>query len=67
MEMTTGLDPMALPEGELKTDAMEMIKAYPQRRFGEVTDCSRAVRYLVDSPWSTGMILEINGGFGAKR
>lgn len=65
--MTAGLDPSNVPDGEFKDDMVDIIKAYPQRRFGEVTDCSRAVRYLLESPWVTGTVMEIDGGYGARR
>ena len=65
--MTAALDPNAFPDGELKTDMIEIIKTYPQRRFGEVSDCTRGIRFLVDSPWATGAVLEIDGGFGAGK
>lgn len=64
--MTAGLDPTSIPEGEFKDDVIGVLNSYPQGRVGEVTDCSRAVRYLVESPWSTGAIVEIDGGFGAQ-
>lgn len=66
-EMTAGMDPSALPEGELRDDVLAIINAYPQRMLGEVTDVSRAVRYLVESPWTTGAVIEVDGAFGAKR
>lgn len=65
--MTAGLDPATMPEGELRTDMIDTVNHYPQRRFGTVEDCSRTVRYLVESAWSTGVVLEIDGGFGCQR
>ena len=66
-ELTYVLEnPSVLPEGELKEYVKTFKGQYAQRRFGEVTDVSRGVRYLLESPWVTGTTLEIEGGFGAK-
>lgn len=65
--MTAGLDPSAFPDGEMKTDVLNILNNYPQRRFGEVSDCTRGIRYLVDSPWTTGTVIEMDGGFLAGK
>jgi NAD(P)-dependent dehydrogenase (short-subunit alcohol dehydrogenase family) len=66
-EMTYALDnPEVLPEGEMKEYIKTVKGQYAQRRFGELEDVTRGVRYLLESPWVTGTVLEIEGGFGAK-
>lgn len=66
-EMTKLLDdPSGLPEGPAKEDIKGLKGQYAQRRFGRVEDVARGVRYLLESPWVTGTVLEIEGGFGAK-
>ena len=66
-EMTYALvHPEVLPEGDLKEFVKGVRGEYAQRRFGEVEDVARGVRYLVESPWVTGTVLEIDGGYGAK-
>ena len=64
-EMTAALDPTQMPDGELKDYMTGLINWYPQRKFGAVEDVARGVRYLLESPWVTGTVLEIEGGFGA--
>ena len=62
-----GLDPNQIPEGEFKTDIIrQVIDSYPQGRHGNPSDSTRGVRYLIESPWTTGTILEMDGGFGAN-
>ncbi|KAK3703449.1 hypothetical protein LTR37_014439 [Vermiconidia calcicola] len=66
-EMTAVLDdPSGLPEGEMKEYMSGMKGLYPQGRFGKVEDVARGVKYLVESEWVTGTVLEIDGGYGAK-
>ena len=65
--MTAVLDPNTFPDGEIKSDLLNQVNMYAQKRFGEVGDCSRAVRYLVESPWVTGTVMEMDGGFGAGK
>ena len=66
-EMTAGLaDPSWMPDGELKDYVMSLKGQYAQQRFGDVGDVARGVRYLLESPWVTGTVLEVDGGFGAK-
>ena len=66
-EMTAALgDPSWMPEGALKDYVMGLKMQYAQERFGAVEDVARGVRYLLESPWTTGTVLEIDGGFGAK-
>jgi NAD(P)-dependent dehydrogenase (short-subunit alcohol dehydrogenase family) len=66
-EMAYALDnPSVLPEGEMKEYIKGLKGQYSQRRFGELADVTRGVRYLLESPWVTGTSLEIEGGFGAK-
>jgi NAD(P)-dependent dehydrogenase (short-subunit alcohol dehydrogenase family) len=66
-EMTYALDnPAVLPEGDVKEYVKTLKGQYTQRRFGELADVTRGVRYLLESPWVTGTTLEIEGGFGAK-
>ncbi|KAK6442741.1 hypothetical protein LTR95_001024 [Oleoguttula sp. CCFEE 5521] len=59
-------DPSAIPEGEMKNFIKTLPTQYAQQRFGEVEDVARGVRYLLESAWVTGTVLEIEGGFGAK-
>ena len=58
-DMTASLKPTHLPGGELKDHFTGLMGSYPQGRFGSVEDCARAVRYLLESPWVTGTVLEI--------
>ena len=66
-DMTAGLDdPSWMPEGELKEYVIGLKKQYAQERFGVVEDVARGVKFLLESPWVTGTVLEVDGGFGAK-
>lgn len=66
-EMTAILgDPSVLPDGEMKDYILTLKGQYPQQRYGEIGDVARGCRYLLESPWVTGTVLEIEGGFGAK-
>lgn len=58
-------DPSVVPDGPVKDIMMDMPNNYAQKRFGEVADCNRGVRFLLESPWVTGTCLEVEGGFGA--
>ncbi|MBP8067842.1 MAG: SDR family oxidoreductase [Pedobacter sp.] len=44
-------------------------KRHPLGRFGEPTDCSAAIRFLLsdESSWITGQILGVDGGMGSLR
>ena len=59
-------DPSPLPEGEMKEYVKGLKGQFAQERFGEIEDVTRGVRYLLDRPWVTGTVLEIEGGFGAR-
>lgn len=66
-EMTAIMaDPSVLPDGEMKDYLTELPNQYPSKRYGDATDVARGVRFLVESPWVAGTVLEIDGGFGAK-
>ena len=65
-EMTAGLaDTSWMPEGEMKEHLGSLRKLYALERFGDVEDVARGVRFLLESRWVTGTVLEIEGGFGA--
>ena len=66
-EMTYAMvHPEVIPEGPMRDEMIELPKQYAQRRYGEASDVARGVRYLLESPWVTGTVLEVDGGFGAK-
>ncbi|GIZ36678.1 hypothetical protein CKM354_000014600 [Cercospora kikuchii] len=43
----------------------DMPKQYPVGRYGSPEDVAKAVAYLIESDWSTGTILTIDGGWSA--
>ncbi len=55
----------------LSTDEKRVASAkrHPLGRFGEATDCSAAIRFLLssESSWITGQIIAVDGGMGSLR
>lgn len=66
-DMTAVLDdPEVLPEGAFKEIVRGIKPQYPQGRYGELEDVTRGVRFLLESGWMTGTLVQVDGGFGAK-
>ena len=47
-------------------DEKDVVKWHAIPRIGEGIDVAKAVAFLLDSPWVTGTIIEVDGGYGAK-
>jgi NAD(P)-dependent dehydrogenase (short-subunit alcohol dehydrogenase family) len=35
----------------------------PLKRVGTAEDCAHAVQYLIESPYSTGAVVDVDGGW----
>jgi len=44
----------------------KVLARIPMGREGDVEDIARAVRYLIDAPYVTGQVLDVDGGRGAR-
>ena len=54
--MTYALEhPEVLPDGPMKDQVKTLPGGYATKRFGKVADVNRGVRFLLESPWVTGM------------
>jgi NAD(P)-dependent dehydrogenase (short-subunit alcohol dehydrogenase family) len=54
----------AIASGEF-FDEKTLIDYHPVGRLGEVSDVAKAVSFLLDSPFVTGSVVEVDGGAGA--
>ncbi|KAI5358131.1 Putative short-chain dehydrogenase/reductase SDR, NAD(P)-binding domain superfamily [Septoria linicola] len=43
----------------------EMVKQYPMGRYGSAEEVAKAVTYLIESDWTTGTVLTVDGGWSA--
>ena len=74
---TSGLNIAAVAPGAIRTTILdEAIKSgvyseesiaamHPVKRLGQPADIARAISFLLDSPFVTGSVLEVDGGVGA--
>lgn len=74
---TSGVTINAIAPGAIKTDILKQaidtgaynedsIRAiFPMKRMGEPADIARGISFLLDSPYATGTILSVDGGFEA--
>jgi NAD(P)-dependent dehydrogenase (short-subunit alcohol dehydrogenase family) len=75
---TKGITVNAVAPGAIKTSILnQAIEAgsyseesitdmFPSKRMGAPVDIARAIAFLLDSPYATGTILAVDGGFGAR-
>lgn len=75
---TQGITVNAVAPGAIKTAILgQAIEAgayseesiadmFPQKRMGVSEDIARAISFLLNSPYATGTVLAVDGGFGAR-
>ncbi|KAF7195676.1 2,5-dichloro-2,5-cyclohexadiene-1,4-diol dehydrogenase [Pseudocercospora fuligena] len=52
---------------EFAASGQYLVRMYPQQRFGTPDQVGKAVSYLVDTDWTTGTTLTMDGGFLAGK
>ena len=55
----TGQDPQ-----EAKAFFYKLAHLHPIGRIGETDDIAQAMEYLINASWTTGAILDVDGGMG---
>ena len=49
----------------LRYMARRMLRGFPTgRRFSETDDIAQAMEYLINATWTTGAVLDVDGGMG---